>query len=70
MRDETLAKEQMAHLFIMKAVRGAPLWLQVGLGRYLQKFRIHYKKRLLAGLLRRQRLRRTDPRRQPAAGAR
>ena len=43
-RDETLAKEQMAHLFIMKAVRGAPLWLQVGLGRYLQKFRIHYDK--------------------------
>jgi hypothetical protein len=42
-RDETLAKEQMAHLFIMKAVRGAPLWLQVGLGRYLQKFRIHHK---------------------------
>jgi hypothetical protein len=43
-RDETLAKEQMAHLFIMKAVRGAPLWLQVGLGRYLQKFRIHHDK--------------------------
>ena len=43
-RDETLAKEQMAHLFINKAVRGAPLWLQVGLGRYLQKFRMHYKK--------------------------
>ncbi len=42
-RDETLAKEQMAHLFIMKAVPMAPLWLQVGLGRYLQKYRIHYR---------------------------
>jgi hypothetical protein len=42
-RDETLAKEQMAHLFIMKALPGAPLWLQVGLGRYLQKYRIHYR---------------------------
>ena len=42
-RDETLAKEQMAHLFIMKAVPMAPLWLQVGLGRYLQKYRIHYQ---------------------------
>jgi hypothetical protein len=44
-RDETLAKEQMAHLFIMKAVPMAPLWLQVGLGRYLQKYRIHYRKK-------------------------
>jgi hypothetical protein len=42
-RDETLAKEQMAHLFIMKAAPSAPLWLQVGLGRYLQKYRIHYR---------------------------
>ncbi len=42
-RNENLAKEQMAHLFIMKAVPMAPLWLQVGLGRYLQKYRIHYK---------------------------
>jgi hypothetical protein len=42
-RDETLAKEQMAHLFIMKAAPMAPLWLQVGLGRYLQKYRIHYR---------------------------
>ena len=33
----------MAHLFIMKSVPTAPLWLQVGLGRYLQKYRIHYR---------------------------
>ena len=32
------------YLCAAKAVRGAPLWLQVGLGRYLQKFRMHYKK--------------------------
>jgi hypothetical protein len=42
-RDEGLAKSQMAHLFIMKAVPLAPLWLQVGLARYMSKFRIHYK---------------------------
>jgi hypothetical protein len=42
-RDENLAKEQMAHLFIMKATPSAPLWLQVGLGRYLQNYRIHYR---------------------------
>jgi hypothetical protein len=42
-RNENLAKEQMAHLFIMKAVPMAPLWVQVGLGRYLHKFRIHYQ---------------------------
>jgi hypothetical protein len=42
-RDETLAKKQMAHLFIMRAVPLAPLWLQVGLGRYMSKFRVHYR---------------------------
>jgi hypothetical protein len=42
-RDEGLAKTQMAHLFIMKAVPMAPLWLQVGLARYMSRFRIHYK---------------------------
>jgi hypothetical protein len=42
-RDEGLAKTQMAHLFIMKAVPTAPLWLQVGLARYMSRFRIHYK---------------------------
>jgi hypothetical protein len=40
-RDEDVAKEQMAHLFISRAVPVSPLWLQVGLGRYLQKFRVH-----------------------------
>jgi hypothetical protein len=40
-RDEGVAKRQMAHLFVMKAVPQAPLWLQVGLSRYLAKFRIH-----------------------------
>ena len=40
-RDESPAKRQMAHLFIMRAVPMAPLWLQVGLGRYLEKFRMH-----------------------------
>jgi hypothetical protein len=42
-RDEGLAKSQMAHLFIMKGVPMAPLWLQVGLSRYMSKFRIHYQ---------------------------
>jgi hypothetical protein len=42
-RDEGLAKSQMAHLFIMKAVPQAPLWLQMGLARYMSRFRIHYK---------------------------
>ena len=42
-RDEGLAKSQMAHLFIMKAVPMAPLWLQVGLARYMSKFRVHYR---------------------------
>jgi hypothetical protein len=42
-RDEDLAKSQMAHLFIMKAVPMAPLWLQVGLARYMSKFRVHHK---------------------------
>src|SRR4051812_5537458 len=42
-RDETLAKRQMAHLFIMRAVPMAPLWLQVGLGRYMSKYRVHYR---------------------------
>ena len=41
-RDENLAKIQMAHLFIMKAVPMAPLWLQVGLARYMAKYRVHY----------------------------
>ena len=41
-RDEGVAKRQMAHLFIMKGVPGAPLWLQVGLGHYLSKFRVHH----------------------------
>lgn len=43
-RDEGLAKSQMAHLFIMKAVPQAPLWLQMGLARYMSRFRIHYRK--------------------------
>lgn len=42
-RDETLAKRQMAHLFILKAAGTAPLWLHVGLARYLAKYRIHYR---------------------------
>jgi hypothetical protein len=42
-RDEGLAKSQMAHLFIMKSVPMAPLWLQVGLARYMAKFRVHYR---------------------------
>jgi hypothetical protein len=42
-RDEGLAKSQMAHLFIMKAVPMAPLWLQMGLARYMSRFRIHYR---------------------------
>jgi hypothetical protein len=42
-RDEGLAKSQMAHLFIMKSVPMAPLWLQVGLARYMSKFRVHHK---------------------------
>jgi hypothetical protein len=42
-RDEGLAKSQMAHLFIMKAVPQAPLWLQMGLARYMSRFRVHYK---------------------------
>jgi hypothetical protein len=42
-RDENIAKEQMAHLFIMRQVPMAPLWLQVGLGRYMSKYRVHYK---------------------------
>jgi hypothetical protein len=42
-RDESLAKEQMAHLFIMRGLPMAPLWLQVGLGRYMSKYRVHYK---------------------------
>ena len=45
-RNEQLAKAQMAHLFIMKAVPMAPLWVQIGLGRYMQKFRIHYQGKL------------------------
>jgi hypothetical protein len=40
-RDEGVARRQMAHLFVMRAVPAAPLWLQVGLSRYLAKFRIH-----------------------------
>jgi hypothetical protein len=42
-RDARDAKLQMAHLFIMHAVPNAPLWLQVGLGRYLSKYQVHYK---------------------------
>jgi hypothetical protein len=42
-RDEGLAKSQMAHLFIMKSVPMAPLWLQVGLARYMSKFRVHHR---------------------------
>jgi hypothetical protein len=42
-RDEGLAKTQMAHLFIMKVAPTAPLWLQVGLARYMAKFRVHYQ---------------------------
>jgi hypothetical protein len=42
-RDENLAKQQMAHLFIMRGLPMAPLWLQVGLGRYMSKYRVHYK---------------------------
>jgi hypothetical protein len=41
-RDEGVAKRQMAHLFVMRAVPTAPLWLQVGLARYLAKFRVHH----------------------------
>ena len=42
-RDEAWAKSQMAHLFLMKSVPRAPLWLQVGLARYMSRFRIHYR---------------------------
>jgi hypothetical protein len=42
-RDENVAKLQMAHVFVMKAVPNAPLWLQVGLARYLARYRVHYK---------------------------
>jgi hypothetical protein len=42
-RDAGLARRQMAHLFIMRAVPMAPLWLQVGLGRYMSKYRVHYR---------------------------
>jgi len=42
-RDENLAKQQMAHIFIMKAVPMAPLWLQIGLGHYMSRYRVHYK---------------------------
>src|SRR5262245_52868292 len=41
-RDETYARRQMAHYFIMKAAGQAPLWLHVGLAKYLAKYRIHY----------------------------
>jgi hypothetical protein len=41
-RDENIAKRQLAYYFINKAVPMAPLWLQIGLGRYMSKFRIHY----------------------------
>jgi hypothetical protein len=41
-RDEGVAKRQMAHLYVMRAVPTAPLWLQVGLARYLAKFRVHH----------------------------
>jgi hypothetical protein len=42
-RDENQAKLQMAHVFIMREVPMAPLWLQVGLGRYMSKYRVHYQ---------------------------
>jgi hypothetical protein len=42
-RDENVAKRQMAHFFVMKALPNAPLWLQIGLGRYLARYRVHYK---------------------------
>src|SRR4051794_8896936 len=32
----------MAHLFVMRAGPAAPLWLQIGLARYLSKFRVHH----------------------------
>jgi hypothetical protein len=41
-RDENLAKQQMAHLFIMRRLPMAPLWLQVGLARYMSRYRVHY----------------------------
>jgi hypothetical protein len=45
-RDEGEAKRQMAHLFIMRKLPMAPLWLQVGLGRYMSKYRVHYRDKL------------------------
>ena len=42
-RDEGIAKRQMAHLWVMQAAPQAPLWLQVGLARYLAGFRIHHQ---------------------------
>ncbi len=44
-RDHELAKLQMAHLFVMHAVPSAPLWLQVGLSRYMSRYRVRYRNR-------------------------
>lgn len=41
-RDHRLAKRQMAHLFVRKAVPQAPLWLQIGLAKYMAKYTIRY----------------------------
>ncbi len=40
-RNEHAAAVQLAHLFIEKAVPNAPLWLHVGLARYMAKGRVH-----------------------------
>jgi hypothetical protein len=41
-RDHTLAKRQMAHLFVMRAVPLAPLWLQLGLVRFMSGYIVRY----------------------------
>jgi hypothetical protein len=45
-RDEGEAKKQMANIFIMRQLPMAPLWLQIGLGHYMSKYRVHYKDKL------------------------
>jgi hypothetical protein len=45
-RDEGEAKKQMANIFIMRELPMAPLWLQIGLARYMSKYRVHYKDKL------------------------
>lgn len=43
-RDEMDAARQLAHVFISKGIKNAPVWLQLGLARYMAKHRVHRAK--------------------------